>query len=161
MTKLKETTEPESATEVASHVDVLVRRLADMQSLCKRAHLILDEHWDDYTEDGYGPSSLLRHLERAAQGNEIKEITSFNDQLVKICDKQADKIAEMEKSCIKLNDSVECGRWIPLSPKPGESFAVQTTAGWCIAIFDAEKYCYLDSGEEITGDVLKWIRLPD
>ncbi len=84
------------ANQRGEAVIAMERRLADMQALCRRAHLILSEHWDDYTEGGYGPSSLLRHLERAADGKEIKDITAFNDRLVRLCNGQADKIAELE-----------------------------------------------------------------
>jgi len=83
----------------------LKRRIADMQQLCKRAHMILDERWDNYTEDGYGPSGLLMYLERAAGGKEIKDITSYNDRLVRLCNKQADRIVELEKTMTEPYDT--------------------------------------------------------
>ena len=74
----------------------LEKRLADLQELCRRAHVILSENWNDYTEDGYGPSSLLRHLELAGKGKEVKEITKLNDELIRICNKQADELNKLK-----------------------------------------------------------------
>ena len=76
------------------------KRLADMQDLCRRAHLILSENWDNYTEDGYGPTSLLRHLELAGKGKELGGVTSMNNELVRICNKQADELSKAD-----LNDN--------------------------------------------------------
>ncbi|MCK4621270.1 MAG: hypothetical protein KAT62_03545 [Desulfuromonadales bacterium] len=74
----------------------LEKRLADMQALCKRAHLILSENWDKHTDDeGCGPATLLRQLEKAGEGKELKDISLFNDKLVRICNGQADEIKEL------------------------------------------------------------------
>ena len=73
-------------------------KIADMQCLCERAHYILSENWNDYTDkEGYGPSSLLKDLEKVMNGKEYRDIRSMNDQLVKICNEQADRIKELEQ----------------------------------------------------------------
>jgi hypothetical protein len=74
------------------------KKIADMQRLCERAHYILSENWNDYTDkDGYGPSSLLRDLEEVMNGKERRDLRLMNDQLVKICNEQADRIRELEQ----------------------------------------------------------------
>ena len=76
----------------------LEKKVADMQRLCERAHYILSENWNDYTDkEGYGPSSLLRDLEKVMNGKECRDLRSMNDQLIKICNEQADRINELEQ----------------------------------------------------------------
>ena len=79
----------------------LEKRLAELQDLCGRAYSEIDKNWVNYTVDGYGPSSLLKDLKRAAGGKEIKQLTALNNKLVKICNDQADKIKILEKPCQK------------------------------------------------------------
>lgn len=72
------------------------KKIADMQRLCERAHYILSENWNDYTDkEGYGPSSLLKDLEKVMNGKECRDLRIMNDKLVKICNEQADKIKEL------------------------------------------------------------------
>ncbi len=70
-------------------------KIADLQELCRRAHIILDAHWDDYVEEGYGPTSLLRDLEKASNGREVKDLRTINDLLYKICQRQKDQIKQL------------------------------------------------------------------
>lgn len=73
------------------------KQIADLQRLCERARLILGENWDNYTDkEGYGPSSLLHDLEKASKGKEVKDLRLMNDELVRICNQQADKIKKLE-----------------------------------------------------------------
>lgn len=74
------------------------KKIADLQRLCERAHNVISENWDNIIDiDGYGPYSLLTDLEKAMKGKEYKDLRSMNDELVRICNKQADRIAELEK----------------------------------------------------------------
>ena len=52
----------------------LKEQVTELQRLCERAYLILGERWNEHTdEDGYGPSSLMRDLEKAKNGMELKD----------------------------------------------------------------------------------------
>lgn len=55
------------------------KTVAELQRLCERAYTILNENWDSFTNStGYGPTSLLRDLEKASQGTEYKSLTNMH-----------------------------------------------------------------------------------
>lgn len=58
------------------------RKIADLQRLCERAYYVLSEnHCTD--KDGYGPSSLLRDLKKAMNGQEQRDLRRMNDLLAR------------------------------------------------------------------------------
>ena len=60
------------------------QRVADLQRLCERAVMELENHWDRLLDDcGYGPVNLLRDLEKAANGAEYRELRVANEFLRK------------------------------------------------------------------------------
>jgi len=72
-------------------------KIADLQRLCQRAHHILSENWDNYTDsDGYGPLNLLHDLEKVINGKECKDLQIINSELRRICKEQAGTIKELE-----------------------------------------------------------------
>jgi len=75
-------------------------KIGDLQRLCERAFIILSENWKNYTEDGYGPSSLLRDLEKAKNGEEYKELRAFSNMVIK-------RFSENEKYTKNLEQQLE------------------------------------------------------
>lgn len=51
-------------------------KIAELQRLCERAWLEIDENYTKLLDpNGYGPQSLVRHLEKAAKGGELKDVS--------------------------------------------------------------------------------------
>jgi len=84
------------------------RKIADLQALCSRSHSILSEHWGNYMdEEGYGPSTLLRDLEKASKGKEVRDVTLLNEQLHKALEETLAANRKIKKAVEDLYDNCD------------------------------------------------------
>lgn len=130
------------------NITTLEKKIADMQRLCERAHLILSENWDCYTDNkGNGPINLLRDLEKVMNGKEYKDLRVLNDQLVRICNKQADRIRELEQQ-------IDKGRKLKVGTKERyDAGPAEIPCGKCVSEMEVNPKCSKCGG---AGYIKKW-----
>lgn len=89
-------------------------RIAELQRLCERAYTFICEEWDkdERSKTEYGPNSLLRHLKKASEGEELRDMRRMADHTIKINQNQATTITDLEgkleKAMRHQNHSYDC-----------------------------------------------------